>query len=349
MSCNGENNFDAMKNISDVTHKVLALSLLPGVGPSTLRELSKADQFKHSSISSLCEFSSRLSRAIKSESDWEHAQDLAQQQADQAKKYGARIISALDEEYPHLLRRTKDDPFVLFVKGVAHSDSKKSVAIIGTREPTCHGEVIAQRISEYFVEEGWSVVSGLALGCDAIAHKAVVQAKGHTVAVLAHGLHTVAPAGNKGLARDILDSGGLLVSAFPFGIDPRPQHFVKRDLTQAGLAAGVVLIQSDLAGGSLHASRASLKYGRWLAVPEPTVQDKKANAPKIQANMLIATGSSEEVVSFLKCEEKDLSRLVLLKSKEDYGRMLLDTNLSTHSNTQYDDESPLILTQFSLL
>jgi DNA processing protein len=91
--------------------------------------------------------------------------------------------------------------------------------------------------------------------------------------VLAHGLQTVAPRQHQSLADDILAGGGALLSEFPFGRPPLPPQFVKRDRTQAGLAQGVVMIQSDVRGGSLHAARAALVYQRWLAVPYPTGKD----------------------------------------------------------------------------
>jgi DNA processing protein len=105
-------------------------------------------------------------------------------------------------------------------------------------------------LTRYWAEKGWSIVSGLALGCDAIAHRTAVEVRAHTVAVLAHGLHTIAPAQHRKLPEDILEAGGALESEFPFGKAPLPAQFAKRDRTQAGLAQAVLPIQSDLTGGS---------------------------------------------------------------------------------------------------
>ncbi|MCK6844201.1 DNA-processing protein DprA [Klebsiella pneumoniae] len=208
------------------------------------------------------------------------------------------------------------------VGGDTTSYSNHSVAIIGTREPTAHGVQIAQRISRFFAERGSSIVSGLALGCDAIAHETALRCGGHTVAVLAHGLQMISPSKHKDLAERILESGGALVSEYPFGQSVQAQQFVKRDKTQAGLADGVVMIQSDLKGGSLHASRAALEYGRWLAVPYPTDRDRANDEPKIQANLLIADGAPGPKTALLRCRESALSHIVVLRSKEDYQRLL---------------------------
>ncbi|WP_235038312.1 DNA-processing protein DprA [Pseudomonas brassicacearum] len=236
---------------------------------------------------------------------------------------GAYIISALDEDYPALLSATKDDPFILFVKGTLSQTPEKSVAIIGTRQPTKHGEMITRRITDFFCGQSWSVVSGLALGCDGIAHRAAIESGGHTVAVLAHGLQTVAPSQHRKLAEEILNSGGALVSEYRFGQGALPTQFVKRDRTQAGLSQGVVMIQSDLKGGSLHASRAALDYDRWLAVPYPTAADEQANEPKIQANLMIANHSADiDRANLLKCHISRLSKVIVLRAKDDYPQLV---------------------------
>lgn len=312
-----------MSMISTATTKLLALSMLAGIGPATLRKIASLDAFESASVENLGSRVPALARALSDPLAWTNAVELAEKQIDAAVTNQARIISALDAEYPALLKLTKDDPFIMFVKGALFSSPERSVAIIGTRQPTKHGELITRRITEFFVEQHWSVVSGLALGCDALAHKAALAANGHTVAVLAHGLQTVAPSQHRKLAEEILDSGGALVSEYRFGQGALPMQFVKRDRTQAGLAQGVVMIQSDLKGGSLHASRAALDYQRWLAVPFPTEADQSANEPKIQANLLIAGSNVDyERANFLKCHHSRLSKVIVLRTKDDYPRML---------------------------
>ncbi len=314
-----------MTTITPATKKMLALSMLQGVGPATLRKVV-AQSLVFASEDALCDKIPAIARALSAVGAWEIAQDLAEMQCDAARKADARIISALDEGYPSLLSSTKDDPFLLYVRGQLSLTPDKSVAIIGTREPTKHGELITRRITEFFTSQGWSIVSGLALGCDALAHRAAIESNGHTVAVLAHGLQTVAPSQHRKLAQQILDTGGALVSEYRFGQGALPTQFVKRDRTQAGLAQGVVMIQSDLKGGSLHASRAALDYDRWLAVPFPTDADHISNAPKIQANLLMADEAADiERATLLKCHRSKLSRLIILRTKYDYSHMVTAT------------------------
>lgn len=302
--------------------------MLKGVGPATLRKMAGMVNIEAASLDSIADQLPSVALAFRDSQAWTRALEDAEKQAEEAGRYGARILSPLDPDYPRLLGGTKDDPFLLYVRGILPSDQAKSVAVIGTREPTPHGKVIAQRITHYLVEQGWSIVSGLALGCDAIAHQSALDKGGHTIAVMAHGLHTVAPKTNKKLAEDILSNGGALVSEYGFGVEPRPEFFVKRDRTQAGLAQGVVMIQSDRKGGSLHASRAALDYGRWLAVPYPTEQDRQKQEPKVQANLTFAEGTERERVELLRCSPSALERVIILRSRDDYSKLVMDTKLS---------------------
>lgn len=317
-----------MSEISPTTGKLLALSMLKGIGPATLRKMAGMANFETATPEVLSHQFPANAFILRDAGAWSSALEEAEKQAEEAERHGARILSPLDPDYPLLLAATKDDPFLLFVRGTLAPDPAKSVAVIGTREPTKHGTIIARCISQYLVEQGRSVVSGLAKGCDAIAHQAAIDHGGHTVAVLAHGLHTVAPKTNLRLAENILNKGGALVSEYRFGVEPRPEFFVKRDRIQAGLAQGVVMIQSDHKGGSLHASRAALDYGRWLAVPYPTDPDRLNREPKVQANMTFADGTEQERMELLRCEESALRRVIILRSRDDYDKMLTTTAAS---------------------
>ena len=311
-----------MSDVSPQTGKLLALSMLPGIGPANLRKLAAVEGFSSKSIGQIADEVASLKNAL-AKGNWSDALSKAEEQAEFAARDDIRILSPLDEIYPALLAATRDDPFLLWVRGSLAPDPLKSVAIIGTRDPTAHGKQITRRITRYFVEQGWSVVSGLASGCDAIAHQEAVDARGHTAAVLAHGLHTVAPSTNRRLAEDIIGAGGALISQYPMGTDAHPHQFVQRDKTQAGLSQGVIMVQSDVSGGSLHASGAILRYGRWLAVPYPTPQDRERNEPKIQANLLLAQGTPEDKARLLQLGEKaGQPNIIVLHSKDDYQKCI---------------------------
>lgn len=286
-----------MSTISDQSKPYLALSMLPNVGGATLRKIYTSGRWD-GTIPTLQEIAHDLSLgklmlAISEPSTIKAAEQEAVRQVKMAMRYNGRILTPLDEEFPQLLAQSRYNPFVLYVRGQLHVVPEKSVAIIGTRKPTSRGSVAAHELAREAVERGWSVVSGLALGCDTQAHLGALAGGGHTIAVMAHGLHTVAPQSNSSLAERILAEGGALVSHYPFGVDPEPTFFVQRDAIQAGLAQGVSLVQSDIKGGSLHACRAALADKRWVWVCPPSPQDIQDKRSSIQAN-LVLMGSNED-------------------------------------------------------
>lgn len=317
---------------SEPTLRILTLSALRGIGPVAIKRIASIPGFATASPEELAAHVPALKKALAAENAWLDATKISEDQVQQAEADGARIVSGVDPDYPRLLLQTPDDPFLLFVKGKLARQPEKSVAVIGTREPTAHGELIARRITKFFAEHGWSIVSGLAIGCDAHAHKAALEHGAHTVAVLAHGLQMIAPSRHKGLAQEILDSGGALISEYRYGQGVQKQQYIKRDRIQAGMAQGVVMVQSDLVGGSLHASRASVEYGRWLAVPIATDRDREYGEPKVQANLLLANGDDRERSSLLRCSTQHLRRVFILRSRDDYVQLLTGEPVSVASN-----------------
>lgn len=314
-----------MKTVSSQTFHLLSLLRLKGVGPAALKKAVLLPGFDRMRLEELAAAVPQIARSLEGGANWQEAQDWAHAQVVAADRHNARILSAIDDEYPALLAATKDDPFIIYVQGTLAKPEQRSLAIIGTREPTQHGAVVARRITTHFGEAGWSIVSGLAIGCDGLAHQAALDCGAHTVAVMAHGLQMTAPAKHKSLAQAILASGGALVSEYPFGQAVQSQQYVKRDRTQAGMALGVVMIQSDLKGGSLYASRATLEYGRWLAVPYPTPKDLENNEPKVQANLVIAEALPHGRADLLRCPLSALERVIVLRNKDDY-RQLAESN-----------------------
>ncbi|WP_051610668.1 DNA-processing protein DprA [Pandoraea sp. E26] len=249
---------------------------------------------------------------------YEKALREAEEDVRQATEHGHAILCPLDSTYPKLLAQTDDRPALLYVAGDSSRFSSKALAVIGTRKPSLHGIVTAERITEFFVTAGWQIVSGLALGLDTVAHKQTLLHEGSTVAALAHGLDTIYPKENATLAESILKKGGLLVSEYSYKTPSFAGHFVERDRIQAALSRAVVMTQSDKGGGSLHASRAALRYGRFLIVPIATRKDVTTGYEKARGNIALTTGTVQEKTSILKCSESDLERLLILSSKREY-------------------------------
>ena len=307
---------------SDDAYNALILSGLKGVGPSTIEKVLGLSSYPLKTTLELCEYAYELRKNSLTVEQFDEARRYADFQVDMASKSDTRIISLLDTEFPKTLMDSGVRVAVLYVKGNLQALNIPSVAVIGTRQPTSHGEEITKRITDWMVQQGWAIISGLALGCDSIAHKQAVESGGKTVAVMAHGLQTVSPSRNKDLATSILSSGGALVSEFGFDIKPAPTNFVIRDKTQSALSRGVIMIQSDLVGGSLHASRAAIKDQRPLIIPFPTDKDIAHSESKISANLLLASGDTIGKCNLLKCAPAGLEYVHIVRRREEYDSML---------------------------
>jgi len=286
--------------LTDKDLLLLRLSKCHGIGPARLHQLAADPGLVRKGVQGLSEQDSRIRASLANPSrGWSQALVASERDLEQAERTGTKILTPEHPEFPSLLRKVQKKPYFIYVRGALAALGERSVAIIGTREPTSHGAVITGRIGAFFAERKWSIVSGLALGCDALAHRAALDAQAPTVAVLAHGLQTVAPKQHQALAEIIVEAGGALVSAFPFGTEPSPGLFVQRDYLQASLARGVIMIQSGLQGGSLHASRAALELDRILAFPTPTAQDRLEASSKIQANLVLESLEPKAIAQLL--------------------------------------------------
>jgi DNA processing protein len=298
---------------------VLAFSSINGVGPTAISKLlSSGCQSVHDYAS----MPPRISEALQDKIRRLRIYEFADEQIDRAESCGSTLVTKASGKYPILLSGIADAPPVLFVKGDISVLALPSIGVIGTREPTAHGAITTERLTAYFAKLGYAIVSGLALGCDSIAHKECVRLEGKGIAVLAHGLHTIAPKKNADLAKSLLESGGVLISEFAFGVDAQPRLFVQRDKTQALLSEAVVMVQSDLKGGSLHASRAAIRYGRALVVPFPTKTDITAQEAKIQANLLLASENAADIAELLGCDESQLEKIFVVRHRDDYEAMI---------------------------
>ena len=195
------------------------------------------------------------------EVDWERELALA-------KKFGVEVLTPADEAYPQQLRDAPGRPLVLYVKGNVAALSKPALALVGTRRATPYGLDQAFGFARDLAEGGWMILSGLALGIDAEAHKGALAAGGVTVGVIGSGLDRFYPEENRELAREIVAKGGAVVSEFPFGRAPDTQTFPQRNHVVAALARGVIAIESPVKSGTLITTGIALDLGRTvMAVP----------------------------------------------------------------------------------
>lgn len=299
--------------ISKDTESLLACRYLKGIGKMYLNELAIASESTGVSVNECYKVGKINNHSLE---DVEAAYIKAKEQIETAMTLGHKVISRLDDEYPNSLRALSDAPPILFCAGDISLLSKDIITIIGTRGPTEHGVSIADRVTKWFVNEGWVVASGLAKGIDTVAHESCLDAGGKTISILAHGLEKVYPAQNRALSEKIVQDGGLLITEYPYNSFVGKSNFVERDRVQAAVAKAVVLVQSDLVGGSLHASKAILDYQRYLIVLGQSLRDIQNGEDKISANMLLMQGSLSEKSRLLRVNEYLLKNVISLPTKE---------------------------------
>lgn len=184
--------------------------------------------------------------------DWDDAKWMHEKNT----SHEVSMLSIKEDTYPKYLKTTVDAPPLLFIRGNINIFADlPGVAIVGAREASSAGREIAKRIAKYMGENGWPVVSGLALGIDAAAHQGSLDANGKTIAVLAGGLDKPNPAANLALGFSILESGGAWISEHPVGTPPKKHHFVPRNRIQVGLSAGSIIVEAKFKSGSLTQAR----------------------------------------------------------------------------------------------
>ena len=202
----------------------------------------------------------------------------------------SRIVSARDAEWPRRLSELGPypPPGRLFVEGSPlPPDDALVVAVVGTRRPTSTGLRVAQELATDLCASGVVVVSGLAVGIDAAAHRAALEASGHTVAVLGCGLDVDYPHRNLRLKQRLARSGAL-VSEYPDGVQPARHHFPRRNRIIAGLSDGVVVVEGAITSGALVTARLALDCNREVFAVPGSVRNPMAQGP----NELIRTSQA---------------------------------------------------------
>jgi len=290
--------------VTDRGVALMALMKLKGVGRrGALRLLLRTpERFDASGLCEIVRSTRSLSELSGQVRDsWSRAADQLHGYADM----GIYSLGFFDDAYPVKLRAIPDPPAVLFVKGsIAGLHTPHAIAVVGTREPTAYGAKVARRSAASASEAGFVIVSGLALGCDTAGHEGCLDVRGTGVVVLAQGLDRVYPAANRELAERLLEGGGCLVSEYPIGVAPTRSAFVERDRIQSGLSDAVLVIETDVVGGTMHTVRFSQEQGRSLACIQHPVQwqseaKTRGNQKLIAAGEAVPIADGEALSAFL--------------------------------------------------
>jgi DNA processing protein len=177
------------------------------------------------------------------------------------------LVTCLDDTYPALLKHIPDPPIALFAQGDIHLLKTPQLAIVGSRTPSATGQETAYQFSHHMATLGFTITSGLALGIDGAAHEGALTATGKTIAVCGTGLDRVYPSQHGKLAHRIAEQG-LMISEFPTGFPPKPEHFPLRNRIISGLSLGTLVVEAALKSGSLITARIAAEQGREVfAIP----------------------------------------------------------------------------------
>jgi len=241
-----------------------------GLGPAMFRRLvtrfgswAAARSASVADLVSVAGAKRPLARAI-CEGRWEFEPD---EEFSRAERLGVTFVTDEDEAYPPGLKHLEDAPILLYVRGTLEAADALSIGVVGTRRCSVYGQTQAERLSGGLASAGMTVVSGLARGIDAAAHRGALRAKGRTLAVMGCGLAHMYPPEHDELA-DLISQSGALVSEVSLLTKPRPTNFPARNRIIASISLGLLVVEAPLQSGALITARFAGELGREIfAVP----------------------------------------------------------------------------------
>lgn len=259
---------------------ILALNLLPGIGPVRISRLIESFGDAQGVISASPDRLRRVDgigpETAKIISAWEDYADPSKELAE-AEERGIAIITREDASYPKQLLQAYDSPILLYVWGEISAQDKHAISVVGSRRTTTYGVNATKKLTYQLAHAGFTIVSGLARGIDTAAHESALAAKGRTIAVVGSGLARLYPPENLALAEKIADGNGAVISEFPLHKAPDKQTFPMRNRIVAAWSQAVLVTECPAWSGSLITANLASEYGKPIfAVPGPI--DKPSSA-----------------------------------------------------------------------
>ena len=197
------------------------------------------------------------------------------------------IITIKDKEYPKNLKEIYDYPISLYIKGNKEILNNKNIAIIGCREYSEYGKACTLYFSQNLAKENINIISGLARGIDSFSHIGAIKAKGKTIAVVGNGLDTIYPKENYNLEKEIIRSGGAVISEYPIGTKAEKINFPARNRIISGMSDGVVVIEAKKKSGTMLTVDFALEQGRDIYAVPGNINNKNSTG----TNELIKQGA----------------------------------------------------------
>lgn len=242
---------------------------IKGIGPTTINKLGKqlvtsieTSKDIHDLISELASNNARIHTI--SIDEIETFFDAGKMVLEKHDRLSIKAINCFEDTYPDNFKNIPSPPIILYAKGNITSLKQPGIAVIGTRNISPYAKKIGQRIGEIVADNGLTVISGLAIGCDTAGHVGCLKADGTTIAIVATPLDQTYPEENIPLEKQILENKGCVISEYPVGTPGSPYHFIQRDRLQCGLANGVIVIETGKSGGTWHAINGCMKLKKPL-------------------------------------------------------------------------------------
>lgn len=213
-----------------------------------------------------------------------------------------QVLTWADEAYPRLLREIDAPPPVLYVRGSLQPKDEWALAVVGTRRASRYGREVTRRLVGELAGAGLTIVSGLALGIDGVAHEAAINAGGRTIAVLGSGVDQLYPASNRRLAVKAMDCGAV-ISDYPLGTPPEASNFPPRNRIISGLSLGTLVIEAGQKSGALITANFAAEQGRDVfAVPGSILSPASAGTNRLIRDGAVPVLEPEDVIRALNLE-----------------------------------------------
>jgi DNA processing protein len=323
---------------------LMALTLVPGIGDKKARILLKhfeqpQEIFKASKkrLKEVEGVGDEIINQVKNFDNWK----IIDKEIQFAEKHHIKILSINHEGYPCQLLPYHDMPLVLYYRGEANLEMKKLLSIVGTRSATDYGRHVTEQLVADCGKQQTTIVSGMAFGIDAIAHKAALKAKLPTIGVLAHGLDRIYPNEHKALAKDILQQGGGLLTEFMSGSKPDKHNFPKRNRIVAALSNALIVVETANKGGSMLTAHYGMAYKKIIAAFPGRANDKNSAGCNtlIKNNIAHLINNAQDVFELLKWntnapKHSKLQRSLFIDLTENEQAVI--TLLEKHGTMQID-------------
>lgn len=230
---------------------------------------------------------------------------IAEEELQFIKKYKIETLFLTDKNYPQRLLNCYDPPTMLYYRGNADLNTSKIIAVIGTRNNSDYGRQTTEKLIKELTAQNILIISGLAFGIDAIAHKAALKNNLQTVGVLAHGLDTIYPSEHTSLAKNMVSNGGLLTE-FASSTKPDKHNFPIRNRIVAGMSDATIVVETGIKGGSMITAELANGYGKDVfAFPGKTTDAKSAGCNYlIKNNKAVLLTDAQQLIEAMNWEEK---------------------------------------------